>query len=58
LFATHTELARLAVLANPNNGALHLLKTTPASCDKASLPEPENCFNEAKKNNATTNSAI
>jgi hypothetical protein len=26
LVATHTELARLAALANPNNGTLHLFK--------------------------------
>ncbi|WP_445769034.1 hypothetical protein [Rheinheimera sp.] len=52
LLAAYTGLARLAALANPNNGKLHLLKTTPANCDTASQPEPEKLLSEAKKNNA------
>jgi len=40
LLAAYTALARLAALANPNNGRLLVLKTKPANCDTASQPEP------------------
>jgi len=53
LLAAYTELARLAALANPNNGRLLLLKTKSAKCDTASQPEPVKLLSEAKKNNAT-----
>ncbi|MCF4009492.1 hypothetical protein [Rheinheimera sp. UJ63] len=54
MLAAHTELARLAALANPNNGRLLLIKTEPVSCDTASKQEPVKLLSEAKKNNATT----
>jgi hypothetical protein len=49
LLAAYTGLARLAALANPNNGKLLLLKTTPASCDTASQPEPVKLFKRSHK---------
>tara|TARA_R110002126_G_scaffold288439_2_gene442148 strand:+ start:364 stop:585 length:222 start_codon:yes stop_codon:yes gene_type:complete len=49
LLAAYTELARLAALANPNNGRLLLLKTKPAKCDTASQPEPVKLFKRSQE---------
>ncbi|WP_445769495.1 hypothetical protein [Rheinheimera sp.] len=49
MLAAYTGLARLAALANPNNGKLHLLKTTPVNCETARQPELVKLFKRSLK---------